>query len=73
MYYTMVFGELPFYSSNEKDLIKKIINDQIKFKNSYPITQMGKDMLKSMLDKDPTKRIEMIDFVQSEYNIIDDD
>ena len=34
---------------------------------------MGKDMLKSMLDKDPSKRIEMIDFVQSEYNLIDDD
>lgn len=30
-------------------------------------------MLKSMLDKDPSKRIEMIDFVQSEYNLIDDD
>lgn len=30
-------------------------------------------MLKAMLDKDPTKRIELIDFVQSEYNLIDDD
>ena len=25
-----------------------------------------------MLSKDPAKRIELIDFVQSEYNIIDD-
>lgn len=25
-----------------------------------------------MLQKDPEKRIELIDFVQSEYNIIDD-
>lgn len=73
MFYTMIFGELPFYSSNEKDLIKKIVNDKIKYKNTYPITQMGKEILNAMLDKDPAKRIELIDFVQSEYNIIDDD
>lgn len=73
MYYTMVFGELPFYSSSEKDLIKKIINDPIKFKNNYPLTQIGREMLKKMLDKDPAKRIELIDFVQSEYNIMMDD
>ena len=57
MFYTMIFGELPFYSSSEKDLIKKIVNDKVKYKNSYPITQMGKDMLNAMLEKDPTKRI----------------
>ena len=34
---------------------------------------MGKEMLNAMLEKDPTKRIELIDFVQSEYNIIDDE
>jgi len=49
------------------------VNEPIKFKNTYPITQIGKDMLKAMLDKDPAKRIELIDFVQSEYNIIDDE
>lgn len=73
MMYTMIYGELPYYSSEEKTLIKRIISDPPKFKNTYPITQMGKDMLKMMLDKDPTKRIELIDFVQSEYNIIDDE
>ena len=25
MFYTMIYGELPFYSSNEMDLRKKII------------------------------------------------
>ena len=72
MFYTMIYGELPFYSSEEKGLIKKICSDNIKFKNTYPITDLGRDMLKAMLDKDPSKRIELIDFVQSEYNIIDD-
>ena len=73
MFYTMIYGELPYFSSNEKDLVQKIIKDPVKIKNTYPITAMGKEMLKAMLIKDPTKRIELIDFVQSEYNIMDDD
>lgn len=72
MFYTMIYGELPFYASEEKNLVKKIINDPVKFKKQ-PITEMGKDMLQAMLQKDPTERIELIDFVQSEYNIIDDE
>ena len=63
MMYTMIYGEHPFYASDEKQLIKKIINDPIRFKNTYPITAMGKEMLKSMLSKDPATRIELIDFV----------
>jgi len=38
MFYTMIYGELPFYGSTERDLIKKIINDPIKFNNKYPIS-----------------------------------
>lgn len=38
MFYTMIYGELPFYGSNERDLIKKIINEPVKFKNTYPIS-----------------------------------
>jgi len=63
MFYTMIYGELPFFSGEEKTLIKRIISDQVRFKNTYPITSLGKDMLKAMLDKDPAKRIELIDFV----------
>lgn len=49
MMYTMIYGELPFFSGEEKTLIKKIVNDPVKFKNTYPITAMGKEVLKSML------------------------
>ena len=72
MLYTMIYGELPFYSNSEKDLIKKIVNEPLRFKNTYPISNLGRDVIKGMLQKDPAKRIELIDFVQSEYNIIDD-
>jgi len=54
MFYTMVYGELPFYADDEKNLIKKIINDPPRFKKSQPITALGKEVLLAMLNKDPT-------------------
>ena len=38
MFYTLVYGELPFYGNTERELIKKIVNDPIKFNNKYPIS-----------------------------------
>ena len=38
MFFTLIYGELPFYSSNEKELIRKIINDNVRFRNTHPIT-----------------------------------
>ena len=45
MFYTMIYGELPFYSSNEKELVKKIIDAPIRYKKTFPITAMGKEVL----------------------------
>jgi hypothetical protein len=49
MYYTMLYGSLPFYNANERDLIKMIKNDPVKFPKTHPITQHSKDAIKSML------------------------
>jgi serine/threonine protein kinase len=73
MFYAMIYGTLPFHSSNERDLIKSIKNDIVKFPNTHPITPEGRDLIKRMLVKDPTQRIQLIDLVQLEYNTIDDD
>lgn len=68
MYYTMVYGTLPFYSTSERELSKMIRNDPVKFPKEQPITPLGKQLIKDFLTKDPTKRIELIDFVQQPYN-----
>lgn len=68
MLFTMIFGHLPFYSSNERDLIKLIRESPIKFPKDHPITPMGKEVIKAMLTKDPLKRIQLIDFVTLDYN-----
>lgn len=69
----MVFGYLPFHNSNEKDLIKSIRNDKVKFPTGIPITPGGKDLIKSMLEKDPKKRLELLQFVTTEYNTMEAD
>ena len=63
MFYTMVYGTLPFYSGNERELSKMIRNDNVKFPKETPISPLGKQLIKDFLMKDPTKRLELIDFV----------
>ena len=73
MYFAMIFGTLPFSADNEKDLVKKIKTDPVRFPKTAPITNEGKEFIKAMLQKDPTKRIELIEFVQQPYNIMEEE
>jgi serine/threonine protein kinase len=45
MFYAMLFGELPFDSSNEKELIKSIKTDTIKFHSNIPVTDECKEVI----------------------------
>ena len=63
MFYAMLFGELPFDKSAEKDLIHSIKNDQIRFPSKIPVTSEAKEIIKQMLNKDPTQRLKLIEFV----------
>lgn len=42
MLYTMIFGTLPFYASDEKQLVKLIKESNVKFPKDHPITPLGK-------------------------------
>jgi len=57
MFYAMMYGRLPFHNSSEKDMIKSIKNDYVRFSNDVAITPECKDIIKSMLNKDPNKRL----------------
>lgn len=73
MFYAMVFGELPFSSRNEKELIKQIKEQPIHFNKDIPLTDEGKQVILSMLQKDPKKRIELLTFVQQPYYLWEDE
>lgn len=73
MMYAMLFGTLPFYSDNEKQLKEKIKTAKITFPSDVALTDMGRDLLLSMLDRDPKKRLELLNFMNTEYFNIDDE
>ena len=54
-------------------MVKQIKSDQVKFPKNSPITPEGKEVIKAMLQKDPSKRIELIDFVTLPYNIMEEE
>ena len=54
MFYAMLYGTLPFYSVDESQLKQKIRAAKVVFPNDVAITDMGKELLKQMLHKDPS-------------------
>ena len=73
MFYSMIYGCLPYYNTNEKELIRSIKNEKPKFPHGIPITKEGKDVIKAMLEKDPKKRLELLQFVTTPYNTMEDE
>ena len=67
MFYAMLFGELPYVDPNEKELIKKIKNEPLKFPTDIPVTEEAKACIRKLMEKDHTKRIELVDFVDLPY------
>jgi [calcium/calmodulin-dependent protein kinase] kinase len=69
----MLYAKLPFLGETEEETINKIQNQPLKFDPEVPITDLCKDVLKSMLNKESSKRLELIHLIQHEYFTIDDD
>jgi len=61
--YFLLFGVPPFYSEkedeeeNEDEIIDSVVEGIISFPINRPISEMAKDLILRLLDKDPSKRI----------------
>lgn len=73
MFYSMLFGTLPFNGDTEEETIDKIVNAPLKFQAKVPITNEAKELIKNMLNKDPNKRVTLLEVMSSPYFIRDDD
>lgn len=72
MFYAMLYGHLPFWGDSEDEFIDKIINQPLRFDADVPVTPECKDAIKALLQKDPEKRILLIDVMNLDYFIMDD-
>ena len=62
IFYEMLIGKTPFQAKNIYELIRKIENDKIKIPSKFNLSQSCKDLLISLLQKNPDKRIEWDEF-----------
>jgi serine/threonine protein kinase len=72
MFYAMLYGTLPYWGESEDEFVDKIINNPLKFDPEVPVSQDCKDLIKEMLQKDPEKRIPLIDVMTKPYCLLDD-
>ena len=72
MFYAMLYGTLPFYSEDESDLIQQIKKNNVYYPPEIPVTAEAKKVLASMLEKDPAKRLQLIEYITWDYYRDDD-
>ena len=53
MFYTMMYGTLPFRGDTDKELKTKIKECKLTFPKTVPITAESKEIIKAMLHPDP--------------------
>lgn len=62
--YQMLFGDFPFFGLTPNEIYYDIIDKCNNLKFPKPVSQETKDLLHSLLQRDPDKRIDWIDFFQ---------
>ena len=72
MFYTMLYGKLPFYHAKESNLKDQIINGALKFDPKVPVSDEAKQLITGMLDKDPAKRFRLIAIMDMDYYKMED-
>lgn len=53
MFYAMLYGTLPYYGQTESQTKQKIREGKLRFPNDIAVTDMAKDVITQMLNKDP--------------------
>jgi serine/threonine protein kinase len=73
MFYSLLQGTLPFYASDDDETVKLIKTAPIKFARDIPVTPMARDIIKMMLEKDPSARVDLMDVMDMEFFRMDDE
>lgn len=55
--YEMCYGVPPFYTSNQQAMYKRIVKEEVTFREGVPASAELKDIITQLLQKDPKKRL----------------
>lgn len=55
--YEMIYGNVPFYSSNVQNMYKKIVKEPVRFKDNVNVSEEGKDIIRKLLCKSQASRL----------------
>lgn len=55
--YELVTGLPPYYSTNQEEIYENIVNSEITFPSNVYLSIEIKNLLKGLLEKNPTKRL----------------
>ena len=55
--YEMIFGIPAFYNQNRKVMYQKIVKEEVVFRSNVTISDLGKDIILKLLEKDQLKRL----------------
>jgi serine/threonine protein kinase len=64
--YELLYGRVPFEIRTEDDLVK-VVDEEIYFPKSIPITSGAKDFILKCLLKNPKERLPMLKLVDHEF------
>lgn len=73
IFYAMLYGTLPFYNDDEKIMIKQTLVSPLKFPNDCPVSEEAKNIMTKMLEKDPEKRADLLDIMETDYYQLNED
>ena len=73
MFYAMLYGTLPFRGKTDKQIKESIRAAKLVFPKDIAITSEGKELLKSMLQVDPSQRLDLLNFMEMPYSKYDDE
>lgn len=73
MFYAMLYGTLPFLGKTDKQIKESIRAAKLVFPKDIAITSESKELLKSMLQVDPSQRLNLLNFMEMPYSKYDDE
>lgn len=73
MFYSLLYGTLPFFHEDDHELIKRIKTAKLRFDPKVPVTEEAKQIITKMLERDPSKRFDLADLFEMDYYKYEED